>query len=194
MQALIVGCLVAGTTMALGANALTLDGKPTDPLDRTNAQAVVLVFVTVDCPISNRYLPELHRLAARHQTNNAQFWLVYPDPGLSAAEIRRHTNEFRCSLPVLRDPEHHFVKLAKARVTPEAAVFKDRMLVYHGRIDNRYVSFGKMRPAATEHDLEQALLAIRSGKQVRSAETRAIGCYIPELRSEKTGDASARPR
>ena len=41
-----------------------LDGDPVDPLapdDRIDA----LVFVRTDCPISNRYAPELARIATR---------------------------------------------------------------------------------------------------------------------------------
>jgi hypothetical protein len=83
---------------------------------------------------------------------------------------------------VLRDPRHLLVKRAKVRVTPEAAVFApDGQLLYHGRIDNRYVDFGKARPAATQHELKSVLEAIAHGRPVPLSETRAIGCYIPKL-------------
>ena len=37
----------------------------------------VLVFTTTDCPISNRYAPEIQRLAAKYD-NKIRFVLVYP--------------------------------------------------------------------------------------------------------------------
>jgi hypothetical protein len=40
----------------------------------------VLVFVRTDCPISNRYAPELRRLQDRFAPRGMAFWLVYPDP------------------------------------------------------------------------------------------------------------------
>ena len=163
---------------AADGRGLDLAGQSIDPLANTN-RGVVLVFVTVDCPISNRYMPELQRLAARHGTNGVAFWLVYPDARLSVDQIRQHTNEFRCGLPVLRDPGHRLVRLAKATVTPEAAVFRARDLIYRGRIDNRYVDFGKARPAATKHDLDEVLTQITAGRRVGRSVTRAVGCYIP---------------
>ena len=40
----------------------------------------VLVFTTTDCPISNRYAPEIQRLATKFG-DRAKFVLVYPVPG-----------------------------------------------------------------------------------------------------------------
>jgi hypothetical protein len=79
----------------------------------------------------------------------------------------------------LRDPGHEPVKLAKARVTPEAAVFSTHgELLYHGRIDDRYVDFGKSKREPTTHDLQDAIDAVLAGKPVRLPETRAAGCYL----------------
>jgi hypothetical protein len=69
-----------------------------------------------------------------------------------------------------------------ARVTPEVAVFRPGgRIVYRGRIDDRYVAFGKMRQVPTTRDLEHVLNALLEGKQVANATTVAIGCFIPEL-------------
>ena len=61
-------------------------------------------------------------------------------------------------------------------------MFAGRELVYLGRIDDRYVDFGKTRAAATTHDLAGALEAILDGRPVPESRTRAIGCFIPELK------------
>ena len=80
-----------------------------------------------------------------------------------------------------RDPQHALVKKAKAQVTPEAAVFSATgRLLYHGRIDNRYVDFGRDRPEATERDLENVLQAISEGKTSGFVSKPAIGCYITQ--------------
>ena len=47
----------------------------------------VLVFTTTDCPISNRYAPEIKRLAAKFD-GRAKFVLVYPVPTDSPELIR----------------------------------------------------------------------------------------------------------
>lgn len=158
------------TDLAGKAVQLFDSGKPT-----------VMVFVRTDCPISNRYAPELERLY-REYSGHAAFYLVYADPAETAGAIRKHMSDYGYTFGALRDPDHELVKLAKARVTPEAAVFSARgELLYHGRIDDRYIDFGKYRPEPTVHDLEDALRAVVAGKPVKIPSTRAIGCFLADV-------------
>jgi hypothetical protein len=144
---------------------------------------MVLLFIKTDCPISNRYAPEVRRLYEQFAAKGVVFWLVHTDPDESAETIRQHTVDYRYPDRVLRDPQHRLVQRAEVQVTPEAAVFgPNGRLLYHGRIDDRFVDFGKERPAATQHDLQDALEAILDGRAVPVATTRAIGCYIPEIK------------
>jgi hypothetical protein len=107
------------------------------------------------------------------------FWLVYPEASTSAEEIEQHRKDFHVSLQALRDPQHALVKIAKVKVTPEAAVFlPDGRELYRGRIDDRYVDFGKERPAPATHDLDVVLKSVIGGKPIAHSVTRAIGCYI----------------
>lgn len=153
--------------------------QPVNPFQGDSAKATVFFFVRTDCPISNRYAPEIQRLAAKYSEHGFAFWLVYPDRDISAREIEQHGKDYHLRLKALRDPRHALVKLARVTVTPEAAVFLgDVREVYHGRIDDRYVDFGKERPAPTRSDLDEALRAIAENKPIVSAVTRAVGCYI----------------
>ena len=163
--------------------ALDLDGKPVDPFGVTNAAATVLVFVGPECPISNRYAPELRRLQEKFGPRGVRFWIVYPDADVSVAEIRKHMREFNLPGEAVRDPRHSLVQASKAKVTPEGAVFNAKMrLAYHGRIDDRVVDFGKERPAPTQRDLHDAIESVLAGKTARSASAAAVGCRIPDAR------------
>ena len=140
----------------------------------------VYVFTTTDCPISNRYAPEIQRLAAKFD-GQAKFVLVYPVPADSSELIRNHTGKFAYSLDTLRDTEQKLVKQTGVTVTPEVAVMRGSTILYRGRIDDRYLAFGKDRPAPTKRDLEDALTAIAAGKAVAVRETQAIGCFLTDL-------------
>lgn len=140
----------------------------------------VLVFTTTDCPISNRYAPEVRRLAARFK-GQAEFVLVYPVATDSPDMIREHVRKFAYSLETIRDIDHKLVKLTGVTVTPEVAVLVGSRQVYRGRIDNRFVELGRERQVPTERDLEKALEALRAGQAVATAETRAVGCMLSEL-------------
>jgi hypothetical protein len=140
----------------------------------------VFVFMTTDCPIANRYAPEVQRLAVEFKSK-ASFVLVYPVPSDTQEMIREHISKFAYSIPSVRDVDQRLVKLTGVTVTPEVAVMKGSELLYRGRIDDRYVDFGKERPAPTKHDLEDALIAIVAAKPVLARETRAVGCYLADL-------------
>ena len=168
------------------ANTLSLpdlDGRQVEPLRAKDARAIVFIFIRTDCPISNRYAPELRRLHNKFARSGVRFWLVYPDPDESGDIIRSHTKEYEYHLGVLRDPDHKLVKITGAQVTPEAAVFSPGgRMVYRGRIDDRYVAFGKARSGPRTRDLELVLQDLLKGKQITNRTTPAIGCFIPDLR------------
>jgi hypothetical protein len=141
----------------------------------------VLVFTTTDCPISNRYAPEIKRLAA-HFDGRVTFKLIYPVPSDTAAAIASHVKKFGYPFEWARDSGQQLVKQTGVSVTPEVAVLNSAgTMVYRGRIDDRYVAFGKDRPQPTVRDLERSLEAVIAGKRVPVAETTAIGCFISDL-------------
>ncbi len=143
---------------------------------------MVLIFVRVDCPISNRYSPTIQRIS-RENAGRVAFWLVYPDRSESAEQIRKHEKEFGYELPALRDVGRKLVAESHAQTTPEAAVFDaNGKLIYHGRIDNLFEDFGRARPAATTHELEDAIHAALDGKEVANAAVPGVGCYISDLK------------
>jgi thioredoxin-related protein len=157
------------------------DGKDDDPWIAARGKVVVLIFVRTDCPIVNRYAPEIQRLRDAHVAD-AAFWMVYPDRKETSEVIREHQRAFRLTLPVLRDADRRLMKRAEVSVTPEAAVFDAKgRLVYHGRIDNWFEDIGRARPAPTTHELADALAAARSGHPQSLPSVPAVGCYLSDL-------------
>ncbi len=100
-------------------SALTLDGTPADPFQKSPGKVIVLVFVRTDCPISNRYAPAIQRINAKYKAK-AAFWLVYPDKSESAEKIRQHEREYSYKLPALRDPQR-----GRARNAPTTHELED---------------------------------------------------------------------
>jgi hypothetical protein len=79
------------------------------------------------------------------------------------------------------DPNRELTNRAKASVTPQAAVFADDELVYSGRIDDRYLDFGKYRNQPLHRELRDALDAVLAGSAPRTASAKAVGCAIPNV-------------
>ncbi|MGH9384944.1 MAG: redoxin family protein [Vicinamibacterales bacterium] len=160
----------------------TLLGLGSAPGAQQAMVAHVFVFTTTECPIANRYAPEIKRLADRFQGRGVSVTWLYPARSDSPEKVREHQAKFGYGLPFARDESLEFVRLTGVTVTPEAAVFDGKgRVAYRGRIDDRYVDFGTERVAPTRRDLESALEAIVSGKPVAVPETRAVGCFLADL-------------
>ena len=162
-------------------SALDLEGHAVNPFAAESGKVVVLVFLRRDCPVSSRYAPAIQQISKLY-ADRTNFWLVYPDKTDSPQAIRKYLQDYGYRLPALRDPGHVLVRLGRAQITPEVAVF-DRagQLVYDGRIDDWFVELGRARPAPTTHELEDALRAALAGKPVAKSEVRGVGCYISDL-------------
>ena len=175
--------VTAGPAVAGPVRVVDLAGKPVDPLVLPAGRiATVLVFTTTDCPISNRYAPEIQSLAARFAKQGIVFTLVYPVSTDTAAVVREHVKEFGYAIPVVRDTAQELVKHTGVLVTPEVAVVgAGGRVLYRGRIDDRYVEFGRDRPQPTERTLERVLEAVVQGQPVAVPRTRAVGCILADL-------------
>ena len=162
-------------------SAVDLDGRAVNPFSANSGKVVVLVFLRRDCPVSSRYAPVIQQISKQY-SDRASFWLVYPDKSETPEAIRKYLQEYGYHLPALRDPAHVLVKLGRAQITPEVAVFdRGHQLVYDGRIDDWYVDLARARPAPTTHELDDAIRAALVGKAVAKSEIRGVGCYISDL-------------
>jgi hypothetical protein len=165
-----------------GLHVTNLEGNNISQLAPGNTRVVVLMFAATDCPISKRYIPEIARLQQGFSAQSVTFWWVFPNPGDTAEMVRKHELDFSIHSATLIDNRQELVHLAHVSVTPEVAVFSvnnaDLREVYHGRIDDRYLSFSRSRPAATHHELEDAIKAVLTGQPVPVAAGRPVGCSI----------------
>ncbi|MCA9217144.1 MAG: redoxin family protein [Planctomycetales bacterium] len=177
--------LFCGCSAPTGSNSATsvvdLNGKAVNLFEENENNAFVVVFMRTDCPIGNRYAPTISQLAAEFRSSDLEFVLVYPIVSDSVESIKTHLSDYSLDLKSYRDPHRSLVKKIGASVTPEAAVFdRQHRLIYRGRVNDRFVDFGKARLEPTTDDLRNVLLKIRQGKEVEPIFTSAVGCYIEE--------------
>ena len=179
MRGLLLTFALAARAFAASLNIADVDGKELSPM-RPAGRAEVLFFITHDCPISNFYAPEIQRICKEYGDKSVSCALVYVDPQLSVAAVRKHLGDFAYQgIPAILDTKHRVVDAAGAKVTPEAVVVgHDGKILYSGRIDNFYAGLGKPRRQATVHDLRTALDETLAGKPVTTPKTDPVGCYI----------------
>ncbi|MBS1714064.1 MAG: redoxin domain-containing protein [Armatimonadetes bacterium] len=157
-----------------------IEGKSVS-LPAKDAKATVLLFVAVDCPISNRYAPEMQRLYKDFHEKSVTFVRVYVDDSVSTDDIRKHGVEFKMPSAAVLDGKHALVKQLGMTVTPEVAVVTpDGKLQYRGRINDLYIEHGRLREGDVRQDLRVAIEEVLAGKTVSKPFTNAIGCGIPD--------------
>ena len=174
--------LLALTSMQLPASILLdVDGNE-HVLPDPDAKATIVYFVTQDCPISNRFMPEIRRICGEYSSRDTRCLMAYVDATATADEIREHRQTYENTVPAVHDLNHALVSLADASVTPEAALFdREGNLAYRGRINNFYADLGTPRRQATKHDLRDALEDVLAGRAVSQPRTQAVGCFISKF-------------
>jgi peroxiredoxin len=182
------GALLLGAVLAAEKPSAVKDfsladvaGKKHTREEWKGKKAVVLFFLGTECPVSNFYAPEYARLARAFADKGVICYGVHPDPDVTAQDAARHAADYRLSFPVLLDPTQAVTRQAGVQVVPSAVVLSPAgMVLYRGRIDDRYTADGVRREVPTRRDLELALQAVTAGKAVAVAETKAFGCPLPE--------------
>ncbi len=155
------------------------NGERVDLTALRGERATVLVFLSVECPISNGYLPALSRMAEEYAERGVRVVGLNPNNGQTLAQLAEHREEFSVEIPVLKD--HGALAAEKLGVTtcPEVCLLDAvGRLRYRGRIDDRYVRRGGGSKTIHQSDLVIALEQLLAGEEIATPLTEAIGCPI----------------
>jgi peroxiredoxin len=158
------------------------DGRRHTAREWKTARAVAFFFLGAECPISNRYAPEINRLVADYSARGVAFFGVYSDPDVGPAVARKHAQDYGFDFPVLLDPSQALAGKTGVILTPTAVILSPvGETLYRGRIDNRYLDYGKYRAAGVKPDMRLALEAVTAGKPVAEKYTKPVGCALPPV-------------
>jgi peroxiredoxin len=156
-------------------------GPATALYDLKNKSAVVLVFLSFECPVSNSYTELLQQTAEEFGKSGVAFVGLTVNPDEDAAAIAKHVRDSKLPFPVYRDDRLVAADALAAESTPEVFVLdSDFVLRYRGRIDDTWAARLKRKTqSATKQDLKQALGELLSGRTIGVPATKAVGCPIP---------------
>lgn len=155
------------------------EGKKFSLHDVKDAKAVVIVFLSFECPVSNSYCEHLATLHMQYGKEGVRFVALTVNDDDTRAQVAKSARDYKIPFPVFKDDKLAAADALKADFTPECFVLdRDLVLRYRGRIDNSYSERLKKQPQITEHNLEDALKAVLAGKAVAKPATVAVGCMI----------------
>lgn len=185
--------VIAGAISAIGARA---EGEvPTPPAIGTSIEdftlpdvdnkdhslkslagknGTVLLFIAVQCPVSNAYNERMEKLAQDYQAKGINVIGINSNVKEDAAAVKAHAAEHKFTFTILKDPGNKIADKLGASVTPEAYFLDpNNKLLYHGRIDN-----ARNVEQLETSDLRNALDAALAGKTIEKTEAKAFGCTI----------------
>jgi len=182
MRRLLATTLLALAGCAGGAIEVhDLNGQPHAPLQPTGDAVHVILFTSHECPIANGYAPTIASLHEAWQSEpRVRLFLVHVDPDLTAEQAREHASDYSLPGTILRDPTHQLATACGVSITPEAVVRTAKGQLYRGRIDDQWRKLGSRAPAASQHDLKDAVRLTLAGDVVPLPHPKAVGCLLPE--------------
>ncbi|MGH7127342.1 MAG: redoxin domain-containing protein, partial [Planctomycetaceae bacterium] len=163
----------------------TLDdyrGQSHSLTDYAESRLVVLTFLGTECPLAKLYSPRLAALAKEYESQGVTFLAVNANRQDSLTEIAAHARRHGIEFPVLKDLGNELADRLGAVRTPETFVLDpDRIIRYHGRIDDQY-GVGHVRDEPTRKDLKLAVDQLLAAEPVEVPRTESVGCYIGRVR------------
>ncbi|HKG62062.1 MAG TPA: thioredoxin family protein [Pyrinomonadaceae bacterium] len=185
--------VIAGAVLATGARAegevpappaigatiedFTLpdvDNKDRSLKSLAGKNGTVLLFIAVQCPVSNAYNERMAKLAEDYKAKGIAVIGINSNAAEDAASVKAHAAEHKLSFPILKDPGNKIADRLGASVTPEAYFLDaNNKLIYRGRIDN-----SRNAAQVESNDLRNALDSALAGKAVEKTEAKAFGCSI----------------
>jgi peroxiredoxin len=137
-------------------------------------KGTVLLFIAVQCPVSNAYNERMEKLAEDYKAKGIAVIGINSNVKEDADAVKAHAAEHKLTFPILKDPGNKIADKLGASVTPEAYfVDQNNKLLYHGRIDN-----SRKADQIETSDLRNAMDASLAGKAVEKTEAKAFGCTI----------------
>jgi peroxiredoxin len=191
-----ISLLFSLLVLALAANARTTDADiPAAPIigstisdftlpDASGAahslaslkgkNGTVLIFVAVQCPVSNAYNERMQKLAQDYKARGVNVIGINANSTESAADVKGHAEKNNLTFTILKDNGNKVADNLGATRTPEAYFLDaNNKLLYHGRIDN-----SRDATQVETSELRDALEATLAGKPVAKATANAFGCSI----------------
>lgn len=149
------------------------DGKMQSLAALKGSRGVVLVFVSIQCPVVRGYNERINELSKAYKAKGINLIGVDSNITEPSSDVKAHAMT-TWDFPVLIDKDAKIADKFAASVTPEAFyIDSDNILLYHGAIDN-----DRSGRNVTERFLQTAFDSSLSGKKIERTSANAFGCTI----------------
>jgi peroxiredoxin len=165
---------------AIDFNLKNVDGKTVSLAGIKDAKGYIVVFTCNACPYAKAYEDRIIALHKKYGAVGYPVVAINPnDKGVQPADsydkMKERAKEKKFPFVYLYDETQEIAKTYGATRTPHVYLLdKNRVVRYIGAIDDN----SEEPDAVKEKYLENAIDALRDGKEVTTKETKAVGCGI----------------
>lgn len=160
--------------------------------DWSEAKFIVLAFLGTECPLVRQYADRLNELDTKLKNKGVRVVGINANQQDGPTRVAQFAQVHKIEFLILRDVGNVLADRLKAQRTPEVFLLdQERVIRYHGRIDDQY-SVGVQRARPTREDLAQALEDLLAGRAVQTPKTEPVGCLIGRVVPEKRRPAPAK--
>ncbi len=169
--------------IATDFSLMNIDGKKVSLSDYKDAKGFIVIFTCNTCPYAVAYEDRIVALDKKYASQGYPVIAIMPNdtelkPGDNMEAMKARAKAKGFTFPYLMDEDQEIYPQYGATKTPHVYVLektnKGNQVKYIGAIDDNY----KDANAVTETYTEDAVDALLEGKEVKTTETRAIGCTI----------------
>lgn len=157
-----------------------VDGKMISLAGIKDAKGYIVIFTCNACPYAKAYEDRIIELHKKYAPQGYPVVAINPNdkdvqPADSYDKMKERAKEKKFPFNYLYDETQEIAKTYGATRTPHVYLLdKNRVVRYIGAIDDNSESASDVK----EKYLENAIDALRDGKEVTTKETKAVGCGI----------------
>jgi len=144
-----------------------------------DAKAVVLFWQGNGCPIVRLSVSKIAELEKKYAQRGVLFFMVNANPQDDLDSISREAEEFRISLPILKDETQFITSSLGVERTADAVLIdpKSWTVAYHGPLDDS-LGYESQRSASSHRYLDEAIDSLLRKKRIKKQRVEAKGCLI----------------
>ena len=175
-----IPCVAAPDVPGRVLKGIDLKGQLHALGEDTGCQGVVVVFLSTECPISNRCLPQLNEIAGKERIKPPiRVYGVISSPYVTREDAVAHSHKFNPQFPILFDASGELREQLAPTHTPHAFLLSPRgETLYDGAINDRFAAIDKAKMSVTRHYLKDAIQLLLRHEKIGLTRTTPVGCPL----------------
>jgi peroxiredoxin len=154
-------------------------------------KAMVVVFLGVDCPVGNLYVPRLNELYRAYHAKGVVFLGINSNAHETPADVARYVRENGIEFPVLKDHQNQVSDTVLAQRTCEVLLLDGFARIrYRGAIDDQYAQ-GKSKSNPQHSYLREALASLLANQPIKVTASEVAGCLLDRVEPKPIEQATA---